>query len=80
MILPPTSRVVKLTIAQANITPVMGRAVWLFRKLTAAEVRAPMLIWIPPIRAEAVPAFRLKGARERADELNLHKADFENYK
>src|SRR5258708_1738634 len=67
--LPPVSRIVKLRVAQAAITPVMGRAVWLFSQLTVAEVKAPMLICIPPIRAEAVPAFLLKGARDSAEEL-----------
>lgn len=69
MILLPSIRMVKLLIAQAAITPVMGKAVWLLKKPTQAEVQAPILICIPPNKAEALPAFLLKGARERAEEL-----------
>ena len=40
----PMFRMVKLVQAQQAITPVMGNAVWLLRKLTIAEVKAPILI------------------------------------
>lgn len=65
----PRSRTVSAVRAQQAMTPVMGRAVWLLRKLTRAEAKAPMLIWIPPRRADAVPALRPKSARDRAEEL-----------
>lgn len=69
----PVSRIVRAVTAQAAITAAIGTAVRLLSQPTAAEVRAPEHIWMPPIRAEAVPALRLKGASERAEELgNTH--------
>jgi hypothetical protein len=63
------SKTVKLINAHAAITPVMGNAVWLLKKLTIAVVSDPIPICMPPINADAVPAFLLKGASERADEF-----------
>ncbi len=47
--------------------PVMGLAVRSFITLTMAETAAPILICRPPINAEALPAFREKGAKESAE-------------
>ena len=51
------------------ITPAIGSAVLLVRKLTIPEVNAPTANCMPPIKADAVPAFLLKGAMESADEF-----------
>src|ERR1700683_2441357 len=69
MILLPKLRIVKLVIAQHTITPVMGNAVWLLKKLTMAVASEPIPICIAPNKAEALPAVAVKGASERADEF-----------
>jgi hypothetical protein len=69
----PVSKILRAVAAQVAITAAIGTAVRLLSQPTVAEVRAPEHIWMPPIRAEAVPALRLNGARERAEELgNTH--------
>lgn len=55
--------------AQQAIMPVMGKAVPLLKKLTIAEVSAPKPICTAPIKADALPAFFVKGAIDKADEL-----------
>ncbi len=60
---------IKAVTAQAAITPVIGRAVPLFKTLTSAEVKAPTAICIPPNKAEAEPAALAKGAIDKAYEL-----------
>jgi hypothetical protein len=59
----------KLSKAHDAITPAMGNAVLLVKTLTIPDVRAPTASCMPPINAEAVPAFLLKGAIESAAEL-----------
>lgn len=55
--------------AQAHITAAIGIAVPLFKILTNAVESAPIPSCIAPIKAEAVPAFLVNGARQSADEL-----------
>ena len=52
---------------QNAITPVIGKVVGLLKTLTIADINAPTLIWINPIRADAFPALEAKGAMESAD-------------
>ncbi len=65
----PAINTKKLNTAQAAITPVIGSAVSLCKKLTRADVKAPVPNWMAPISAEALPAFVVKGAIDRADEF-----------
>lgn len=65
----PANKTQKLNKAHEAITAVIGKAVSLVKILTSPDVRAPMANCIPPINAEAAPAFLLKGAIESADEL-----------
>ncbi len=65
----PANNTIKLNTAQAAITPAMGIAVSLCKKLTSADVKAPIPNCIAPIRAEALPAFVVKGAIESAEEF-----------
>src|SRR5258708_39635204 len=65
----PANNMLRAVTAQAAIIPAIGTAVRLLSQPTVAEVRAPAHIWMPPKRAEAVPALRLNGARDRAEEL-----------
>ena len=58
---------------QSAITPVMGNEVPFCRTLTTADIIAPMLIWMKPINAEALPALCAKGAIESADALGKMK-------
>ena len=44
IILCPMVRILKLTTAQQAITPVIGKAVWLLKILTVADVTAPIPI------------------------------------
>ena len=69
MTLTPNIKIQKLSVEQQAITPVIGRVVWLLKKLTNAEVNEPIPICIAPKSAEALPAFLLKGAIESAEEL-----------
>ena len=55
------------------IMAIMGVAVALLKAPMPMEAMAPMPIWRAPRRAEAVPAFLEKGARERAAALGLVK-------
>jgi len=59
----------KLAIAQHAITPVMGRALWLLKKLTMAVESEPMPICRAPSNADALPAILVNGASERAEVL-----------
>ena len=59
--------------AQQAITPVIGIAVWFCKTLTSADVPAPMVIWIAPISADALPALCPNDARESADALGKTK-------
>ena len=54
---------------QAAIIPVMGNDVPFCKTLTIADITAPILIWIKPISADALPALWLNGAIESADAL-----------
>ena len=65
----PIVRTSKLLTVQQAITPVIGNDVLLLNALTIAELNAPMLIWIVPSIAEALPAFFVNGAKESADAL-----------
>lgn len=65
----PKVKTENAAMAQQAITPVMGIAVWFCKRLTNADVHAPMPIWMAPINAEALPALWPNGARESADEL-----------
>lgn len=65
----PAINTKKLNTAQEAITPVIGSAVSLCRKLTRADVKAPIPSCIAPISADALPAFVVKGAIESAEEF-----------
>ncbi len=54
---------------QSAITPVIGNEVPFCKTLTTADIIAPILIWMKPIKAEALPALCAKGAIESADAL-----------
>ena len=51
------------------MTITIGNAVLSWSKLTVAVARTAKIICNPPIRAEALPAFLLKGARQRAEQF-----------
>src|SRR5687768_944259 len=65
----PVSNMQKARKAQAAIKAAIGNAVLLLNTLTKPEVTAPIASCIPPINADAVPAFLLKGAMESAEEF-----------
>lgn len=65
----PANKTIKLDTAHDAITPLIGTAVSLCNKLTSADVKAPMPNCIAPMRAEALPAFVVKGAIESAEEF-----------
>ena len=65
----PNIKTIKLIEAQHAITPAIGSAVSLCKMLTIAELNAPMPNWIAPIKAEAEPAFLVKGAIDNAEEF-----------
>lgn len=69
----PINKTQKLNNAHAAITPAIGNAVPLVKKLTSPDVKAPTASCIPPINAEAEPAFLLKGAIESAEEFGKTK-------
>ena len=50
-----------------HITISIGHAVPLWKKLTKAEAKAPMAIWIQPNRADVLPARLLKGVKATAE-------------
>src|SRR5438128_9984351 len=69
IIRPPINRMVKATNAHEAITPAIGSGVPLFKKLTSADVKAPIPICILPNNADALPASLLKGASDNAEVL-----------
>lgn len=69
MALLPMNRKHKLLNEHKAITDTMGMAVPLLNALTEMDDKAPIVICMPPINAEALPAFFSKGAIDRAEVL-----------
>ena len=53
-------------VPQKNIPKTIGNVVPLCKRLTSAEIPAPVIIWINPINAEALPALYVNGAKAKA--------------
>src|SRR5699024_8175654 len=63
----------KAVLLHRSITSIIVRAVWLSKELNMAVVTATIQICTAPIKAEAVPAFLLNGARDKAEVLGKTK-------
>ena len=62
----------KQTDPQKNIPKTIGKTVPLCKRLTKAETPAPVIIWINPINADALPALYVNGAKAKAVQLGTN--------
>jgi len=69
----PISKQIRAMMAAIVITAGIGQTTSAANKLITADARAPKPICRAPIRAEALPAFFVNGARDKADAFGLMK-------
>lgn len=69
----PNIRILSPNNEHKAMIPTMGKGVFAFKVPTAAADNAPNPICNAPIKAEALPAFLVKGAMHKAAELGKQK-------
>ncbi len=69
----PIRRQVKAMIAAIVITAGIGQTTSAANKLITADANAPKPICKAPIKADALPAFFVNGAKDKADAFGLMK-------